>query len=387
MSTDYVSSRNGIAQGLDISPKLNNYQNSVSSLNAKTYPSASFSSSSSSSSSETPVLVKDFSQIGYFSDPTNVNGTLFFEVDGTQLWKTNGTTSGTVEVFDFNPAKVSSLPTFLTNLTNVNGTLYFDGYDYTHGVELWKSDGTTAGTVLVKDINLGDLNSSPTNLTNINGTLFFGAKDGNNQGFYELWKSDGTAAGTVQLALGDNNPYNNPRSFTNVNGTLFFVSSDNLWKSDGTASGTVPITTYNYNPNFIPLSLTSLNGTLFFSYLNYSTLDYELWESDGTASGTVVVKPGNYNLTDLTNVNGTLFFAATDSTNGTELWKSDGTAAGTVLFKDINPGADNSNPANLTNINGTLFFTATVGGLWHGAVENRWHRCWHRSSQRHRPRA
>ena len=48
---------------------------------------------------------------------------------------------------------------------------------------------------------------------------------------------------------------------------------------------------------------------------------------------------------NLTNVNGTLFFAADDGTNGCELWKSDGTAAGTVLVKDIRPGITAPAPA------------------------------------------
>src|SRR5207247_9023552 len=62
---------------------------------------------------------------------------------------------------------------------------------------------------------------------------------------------------------------------------------------------------------------------------------------------------------NLTNVNGTLFFMASDPASGTELWKSDGTEVGTVLVKDIRPGPDSSDPSNLTNANGTLFFTAS----------------------------
>src|SRR5207253_889700 len=58
----------------------------------------------------------------------------------------------------------------------------------------------------------------------------------------------------------------------------------------------------------------------------------------------------------LTDVNGTLFFVASDPTNGRELWKSDGTAAGTVLVKDIHPGSGDSSPYGLTDVNGTLFF-------------------------------
>ena len=61
-------------------------------------------------------------------------------------------------------------------LTNVNGTLFFEAGDGTHGFELWKSDGTAAGTVMVKDINPGAGDSSAIILTNVNGTLFFDAR-------------------------------------------------------------------------------------------------------------------------------------------------------------------------------------------------------------------
>ena len=109
----------------------------------------------------------------------------------------------------------------------------------------------------------------------------------------------------------------------------------------------------------------------------------ELWKSDGTAAGTVLVKdinPGSASSepSNLTNVNGTLFFTADDGAHGIELWKSDGTAAGTVLVKDINPGSAGSDPPRLTNVNGTLFFSANDGTHGHGAVEERRHRRRHR---------
>ncbi|MEZ2229160.1 MAG: ELWxxDGT repeat protein, partial [Microcoleus sp.] len=112
-----------------------------------------------------------------------------------------------------------------------------------------------------------------------------------------------------------------------------------------------------------PQNLTNVNGTLYFR-ASEPTNGGELWKSDGTAAGTVLVKdinPGASSslLANLTNVNGTLYFNAIDPTNGQELWKSDGTAAGTVLVKDINPGTSSSAPSNLTNVNGTLYFNAS----------------------------
>ena len=108
----------------------------------------------------------------------------------------------------------------------------------------------------------------------------------------------------------------------------------------------------------------------------------ELWKSDGTVSGTILVKdifPGsqyNYNYglranssnpTNLTNLNGTLFFAATDSAGGRELWKSNGTVAGTVMVKDIHQGSEyyypygiySSTPSAIMARNGKLHFLAT----------------------------
>ena len=119
------------------------------------------------------------------SDPqylTNVNGTLFFSAGHTEtgggklyreLWKSDGTEAGTVMVKDLN----SGDPGRPRSLTNVDGTLFFSAYDYGDN-ELWKSDGTEAGTIMVKDISPGERFASfPDHLTNVNGTLYFSAND------------------------------------------------------------------------------------------------------------------------------------------------------------------------------------------------------------------
>src|SRR5438093_87833 len=125
---------------------------------------------------------------------TNVNGTIRYGVFTTccsELWKSDGTAAGTVLVRDIN--RGTAYPYALRG-TNVNGTLLFAAFYPETGLELWKSDGTAAGTVLVKDINRS-ADSSPGWLTDVNGTLFFAAFDRPTD--RRLWKSDGAAAGTV----------------------------------------------------------------------------------------------------------------------------------------------------------------------------------------------
>lgn len=241
--------------------------------------------------------------------------------------------------------------------------LYFPGYDETYGTELWKSDGTLEGTVMVKDIYTGANGSSPMNFTNVNGTLYFSADDGTNG--YELWKSDGTADGTVMVKdidprVGDG-PYSSyPSSLINFNGTLYFNAGNGtyggeLWKSDGTDAGTILVKDINSgSTGSEPWYLTNFNGTLYFR-ADDGTNGSELWKSDGTDAGTVMVKDIDPRVNDgpyssypayLTNVNGTLFFAADDGTHGYEPWISDGTAAGTVMVMDVleGPGSGFSIP-------------------------------------------
>jgi ELWxxDGT repeat protein len=302
-----------------------------------------------------------------------MNNTLYFAADdgvhGSELFKSDGTAAGTVLVKDINPGSASSS---LSNMTPVGGTLYFAADDGVHGYELWKSDGTAAGTVMVKDINPGSANSLPESLTNVNGTLFFSAYDGIHG--RELWKSDGTAAGTVIVA--DINPRSDssvPLRLTNVNGTLFFAANDGkhgreLWKSDGTAAGTVMVKDIKLTEDIYrvfgshgiskspgssdPNNLTNVNGTLFFIATDGN--GYELWKSDGTAAGTVsVVANVDYN-SQLTAVNGTVFFNGPDGTYKS-LWKSDGTAAGSTI---VAPVAAEDETGDLANVSGTLFFKA-----------------------------
>ena len=79
----------------------------------------------------------------------------------------------------------------------IGTTLYFPAEDGNSGIELWKTDGTSTGTSMVKNINSGSSNSNPERLTKLGSTLIFSATDGSNGA--ELWKSDGTASGTSMI--------------------------------------------------------------------------------------------------------------------------------------------------------------------------------------------
>jgi ELWxxDGT repeat protein len=321
------------------------------------------------------------------SELVNVGGTLYFTAnDGTngiELWKSNGTLAGTVMVKDIDDSTFgyySSYPNSSapSDLIDVAGTLYFTANEATHGRELWKSDGTSAGTVLVKDIRSGARDSAPDKLVNVGGVLYFAADDGING--QELWKSNGIAGGTVlvkDIRSGDSYATSYPSGLMNVGSTLYFTANDGthgpeLWKSNGTAAGTVlvkDILVVRRTEDSTPDALVNVGGTLYFT-ANDGTNGVELWKSSGTAAGTVLVKDirngASGSFPDkLVNVGGTLYFTANDGMNGRELWKSDGTSAGTVLVKNMRSGANGSfsnyYAAELMNVGGTLYFAADDG--------------------------
>ncbi|WP_083928346.1 ELWxxDGT repeat protein [Marinobacterium rhizophilum] len=181
----------------------------------------------SDGTNEGTVSVKDIFP-GSSSNPdslTPIGNKLFFvardETSNEELWISDGTESGTFMVKDINPFGSSNIE----YLTDVNGTLFFAADDGVHGKELWKSDGTEAGTIMVSDINTEffDAGSFPEELTNVNGVLFFSAANNDAVGT-ELWKSDGTDAGTV-LVKDLNTSYQHsgdPHSLISANGLLYF---------------------------------------------------------------------------------------------------------------------------------------------------------------------
>lgn len=322
------------------------------------------------------ILLKDInpgigpSLVGAPQKMVDFNGLLYFvafdPVAGSELWKSDGTPAGTELAIDFIPGSTSS---DISNLTVVNGVLYFTAYNYqTNDTELWKTDGTVSGTVMVKDINPGSSSSMPGNLFDYNGELFFLADDGANG--RELWKSNGTEAGTVLVK--DINPGSGSsliNYLTVCNNAIYFSASNGsngaeLWKSDGTEIGTEFIKDINSGSlGSDPQNFVALNQIIYFTASTFSN-GLELWMTDGTEIGTVLVKDINTGLSSSNPgrkivIGNTFFFAANDASNGRELWKSDGTEAGTVLVKNIHNATNSANPDLLMAFNTDLLFTAT----------------------------
>jgi len=109
-----------------------------------------------------------------------------------ELWRTDGTAAGTV--------MLTSAVSPYDYLNVAGNTAFFAAGDATYGYELWESDGTVGGTKMVKDINSGSGSSDPGGMFVFNNEVYFGAYDGNNHAF---WKSDGKKSGTIKLRNGD----------------------------------------------------------------------------------------------------------------------------------------------------------------------------------------
>lgn len=316
------------------------------------------------------VMVSDIYPQGGSGDPYHLtfsNGLLFFTANepqhGAELWKTDGTAGGTAMIKDIYQGVAGS---FAQRLVDVNGVVFFTATNSNNGYELWKSNGTEGGTVMVKDINPGGSSSSPDQLTAIDGVLYFNADNGT-QG-RELWKSNGTDAGTVMIKDILVNNSSSPSHFVKANNVIFFAAytpatGNELWKTDGTAAGTVLVKDINTGQNsgmwvFQDQWMLAVNGIVYFSASDNAS-GVELWRSDGTEAGTTMVK----NIAEgsassypkyLTAYNGSFFFSAND-----RLWKSDGTEAGTALC----PIAEDfwAHPEHLLNVDGRIYFIASDG--------------------------
>ncbi|PTL54979.1 ELWxxDGT repeat protein [Paraconexibacter algicola] len=289
------------------------------------------------------------------------------------IWITDGSAAGTTLVKAIGTGTAAADPTSFGTVTTPSGdVVYFAANEGTGGRELWRTDGTATGTFQLKDLASGD--SNPDQFTALgDGSTFVFAAEAPNEG-RELWISDGTASGTTPLPVRTGPDGSGPQDLMRIGSKVYFTADDGingreLWRTDGTAPGTERLTDINPGPGSSdPSSPVVLNGVL---YLNASDApnNNELWKVDGLATATPTVAlvkeirqgPDGGDPRFPVVLQGKLYFHAGDETTERELWTSDGTAAGTTLVKDINPDVGASNPESLVVVGDKLFFLANDG--------------------------
>jgi ELWxxDGT repeat protein len=266
-----------------------------------------------------------------------------------KLWKSNGTSTGTSLVYSFETAPgftnigaYYSVSSHKKNYSVDGNTLYFSTYDSVNGKELWKTDGTAAGTKMLKDIKSGTGSSQASGFCKIaNTTLFIAQTTGFES---KLWKTDGTTAGTEQIPVAEPFFIVNQDMAKLGNKVIFFANNTvdgyEPYVSDGTAAGTFMLKNINPTGNSLTTQAMGLHLKMTDKYCFFIANDgvkNSLWRTDGTINGTIEVIPSvtngisdeSYSITDSEN----LWFINYQGNNAAQqLYKSNGTVEGSSLL-------------------------------------------------------
>lgn len=376
----------------------------------------------------------------YLRELTAWDGTLGFGAftdEGQGLYRSDGTEEGTV--------LVRSLPTAPAFLTAIGSRLFFVAPDEGRGDELWVSDGTAAGTRLLTHFaaprpfpDPDHSSAIPVFFQDIDGILHFLADDVT--GGLDLWRSDGTEAGTRRVtAFGNARPFAagfDERQIVKLGSRLLFIATDGLtgfrlwtnggtpettaqvtgcpggpcptveshvdsffrtvvsglvklggkavflgarpgqpaavWSTDGTGSGTRVVRDLCLGHcSSDPRGLTPLLGQAFFTARNPDPIDPadELWRTDGTAQGTLrLASLGERSFSEQfgprfepAGLQDRILFAAAEFDGGIQLWASDGSPEGSVPLTRLGHGALGSDPRDFASDGSSAWFAAHDG--------------------------
>lgn len=220
-----------------------------------------------------------------------VQGRVIFLADdgvhGFEWWSTDGTRAGTQMLVDGMPGPDSGVDRADQPVSLEGGVTILPIADPAHGREWWRTDGTPEGTQLIEDINPGPQGShgpsTSVDRTIAGGLMFFTAAVAQQESWsYELWRSDGTAAGTfsLQLEMGGGGLRGGALGSELIFGDGHNGLSPELWRSDGTPEGTEPYFGFPGEPQAspAPLAFGPTEGHLFLNRTNV------LWVIDSTAS-------------------------------------------------------------------------------------------------------
>lgn len=284
--------------------------------------------------------------------------------DGTlELFVSDGTEEGTRELANIKPLG-SSRP---SQLTVAGDVVFFVADDGHSGRELWRTDGTTGGTRLVRDIQAGPRGSGPVELLAVGDDVFFQADDGFNGP--ALWISDGTEEGTQLLHDFEAAPSGSYFGRMVTDGEVVYLvarygpGGPQVWQSNGTRSGTLEVTRgFALGPSD-PRHLAVVGGLVYFTARN-DPYGRELWVTTGPRGEARLVRdifPGERgsSIPWIYSVGDVVYFAADNGAHGLELWRSDGTEEGTRLVADVEPSPRGSAPSDVFALGNQVLFLAT----------------------------
>ncbi|WP_020528641.1 T9SS type A sorting domain-containing protein [Flexithrix dorotheae] len=303
------------------------------------------------------------------------NNYLFFVAEhsryGREIWVSNGTGDSTFLLKDINPGTGSGIWSFNSQSTIMGNKLYFTAYNEEEGTQIWSTDGTPIGTE--KLVHFHD--KAIFGLTTINDKFYFLLKQNAN---LEVWWSDGTGAGT-QLIKGNISIQNNPTYQGKAGNTFIFVfeqpqtKNTNVWRSDGSVEGTYSILSGIDGNGAGPggtnglTQFVELNEELYFVIRSSSIFSYPksvgIIKTDGTREGTKPVEAvheGSTRLIDLADakkVGNKLYFSFYEfDYNRLFIWEHDGSTDATIKIFDYS-GSSYFTPSNLMNHGEELLFT------------------------------
>ncbi len=285
--------------------------------------------------------------------------------DGVELWRTDGTPAGTVRLATFQNKALS-------DLRDLGGKLVLLARSTTGDqpvFSLWTSDGTPAGTA--QGVGLPPDTVGISAVTALGPELYFFLQS---ETASQVFRSDGTAGGTRRIfqesdACGG---FGDEIRFVRSAGAVYFTACGDydiyLYQTDGTAEGTTrvvpaPGDTTSNSPE--PRALFDFQGDLYYFGFNPdsdSLVRWTLWRGR-TAATAAPLKTVGFQVNDPVTpeyavLGGRLYFRAWDPDHGFELWRTDGTTAGTVLVRDLAPGAASGDPQGLVAAGGRLWFSA-----------------------------